>query len=323
MDKVSVIVPVYNVEPYLSHTITAVLEQTYQNLELLLVDDCSKDKSREIMETFEKKDSRVHCLFQPVNQGVSAARNRGLDAATGEWICFCDGDDWYEPDFLEKMLDCAQKEKADYVVCDYQVVADGKKPVKAGTTDPLATGCDPRFVIACGPLSSCTHMFQSTLFRKSGVRYPVECRQYEEIPVVPVLAAYATRIGVLQEALYNYYQRGNGSSASNMAVNYAENFRIAHDKMAQALGSGYEQELAYHAIYALHYGEILTLCKQGADSKTILSHIRDHERTYPDYWKNPYCKCMGRAKNLFLLAERMRFIFLLRAFAALHSRLVG
>ncbi len=323
MDKVSIIVPVYNVGQYLTRTITAVLDQTYQNWELILVNDCSKDDSSQIMKAFQEKDPRVRCFFQEVNQGVSAARNWGLEEATGEWICFCDGDDWYEPQFLEKMVDCARKEKADYVICDYQVVSDGKMPIKAGTTDGLCTGCDPRLVIACGSLSSCTHMFHRSLFEKSGIRYPIECRQYEEMPVVPVLAKYASKIGVQEDALYNYYQRGNGASASNMAVDYTKNFRIAHDKMAQALGSGYEKELEYHAIYALHYGEILTLCKQKADRKTILSHIHAHEETYPDYRENPYLKYAGRAKKMFLLAERMRLIFLLRAFAALHSRCVG
>ncbi len=323
MDKVSIIVPVYNVEPYLARTVQAVLEQTYGNWELLLVDDCSQDDSRQVMERLQKADPRIQCFYQERNGGVSAARNCGIEAASGEWICFCDGDDWYEPDFLKKMLQCAKEEDADYILCDYQVVSDGKKPMSAGSVDGLTTGCDPKLVIACGPLSSCTHLFHRALFEKSGVRYPVGCKQYEEMPVVPVLAKYASKIGVVHEALYNYYQRGNGTSASNVAERYVENFKAAHAQMVQALGEGYEEELVYHAIYALPYGEILTLCKQGADRKTILAHIGAYEKAYPRYWENPYLKYMGRAKRMFLWAERKRMVGPLRAFAALHSRCVG
>ncbi len=323
MDKVSIIVPVYNVAPYLARTVQAVLEQTYENWELLLVDDGSQDDSSRVMERLQKEDSRVQCFYQACNSGVSAARNRGIEEASGDWICFCDGDDWYEPDFLTKMLQCAKEEGADYILCDYQVVSDGKKPMCAGSVDGLTTGCDPKRVIACGPLSSCTHLFHRTLFEKSGVRYPVGCKQYEEMPVVPVLAKYASKIGVVHEALYNYYQRGNGTSASNMAERYVENFQAAYAQMAQALGAGYEEELVYHAIYALPYGEILTLCKQGAARKTILARICAYEKEYPGYWKNSYLKYMGRAKRLFLWAERKRMVWPLRAFAALHSRCVG
>lgn len=323
MDKVSIIVPVYNVAPYLTRTVQAILGQSYENWELLLVDDCSRDESRSVMERVEKEDARIRCFYQEQNGGVSAARNRGIDEASGDWICFCDGDDWYEPEFLEKMLQCAREEEADYIICDYQVVSDGKNPMRAGSVDELITGCDPKLVIACGPLSSCTHLFHRELFEKSGVRYPVGCKQYEEMPVVPVLAKYAKRVGVVQEALYNYYQRGNGTSASNVAERYAENFHVAYAQMAQALGEGYEEELVYHAIYALPYGEILTLCKQDADRKTILAHICAYEKEYPAYWENPYLKHMGRAKRMFLWAERKRLVLPLRAFAALHSRCVG
>ena len=104
MCKVSIIVPVYNVGRYLERTVHSLLNQTHRNVEVLLIDDGSKDDSRQVMEKLAAEDSRVVALVQPCNQGVSAARNRGLDEMTGEWVCFCDGDDWYEPAFVEKML---------------------------------------------------------------------------------------------------------------------------------------------------------------------------------------------------------------------------
>ena len=114
MEKVSIIVPVYKVEAYLQRCVESLVRQTYPHVEIILVDDGSPDRSGELCDVFAKEDSRIVVVHQE-NQGVSAARNRGLDAMTGDWVCFCDGDDWFELDFVEHMLKCAQEEIADYV----------------------------------------------------------------------------------------------------------------------------------------------------------------------------------------------------------------
>lgn len=106
--KISVIVPVYNAEKYLQRCIDSILNQTFPNFELLLIDDGSKDQSGEICDEYAKKDSRVK-VFHKENGGVSSARNVGIDNAVGEYICFCDSDDWVEKtwllSFFERMCD--------------------------------------------------------------------------------------------------------------------------------------------------------------------------------------------------------------------------
>lgn len=321
-EKVSVIVPVYKVEQYLARCVNSLLEQTYAMLEIILVDDGSPDNSGAICDDFAAQDERVR-VFHMENRGVSAARNTGLDAATGDWICFCDSDDWYDPHCVEKMLRCAHEEGADYVVCDYQIAAEGRGSLASGSVDGLFSGCENRLVIALGPTSSCTHMIRRTLFENANVRYPEGCRQSEELPVIPVLAKDAARIGVVKEPLYFYFQRGDGTSASNAAVQSEENFRTCWSIMREKLGEGYEPEAEYHAIYALLYGEVLNLCKRKASAKEIRQKVKDLKEEFPSYRSNPYLKQMGKAKELFLLFVELNWVIPLRLLAWVHGKIVN
>jgi len=110
MKMVSVIIPIYNTEEYLTDCIDSVLYQTHNIIEILLVDDGSIDKSLKICEAYASEDSRIAVIHKK-NGGVSSARNVGLIAAKGEFICFVDSDDYLEPFFLEKLLDCFNTEK--------------------------------------------------------------------------------------------------------------------------------------------------------------------------------------------------------------------
>lgn len=113
---ISIIVPVYNVEQYLHKTIDSVLAQSYTNWELLLIDDGSPDNSGAICDEYATKDKRIKA-FHKQNGGVSSARNVGLDNASGEWICFLDSDDWWEPCFLQNFIE------ADF--SDVQLIVQG------------------------------------------------------------------------------------------------------------------------------------------------------------------------------------------------------
>ena len=101
---ISVIVPVYNVEQYLDRCVCSILNQTYQNLEIILVDDGATDSSGRMCDEYAKRDERIKVVHKQ-NGGLSDARNAGLAAATGEYIGYVDSDDWIEPDMYEKMYE--------------------------------------------------------------------------------------------------------------------------------------------------------------------------------------------------------------------------
>lgn len=116
MPEISIIVPVYKVEPYLRKCIDSILAQTFRDFELILIDDGSPDNCGTICDEYAAKDSRVVVVHQE-NVGVSTARNAGLDIARGSYIGFADSDDWIEPEMYETMLRTAKESKADVVMC--------------------------------------------------------------------------------------------------------------------------------------------------------------------------------------------------------------
>lgn len=118
MEKISVIIPVYNVEKYLVKCIDSVINQTYTNLEIILVDDGSPDRCPQICDEYAKKDKRIRVIHK-ANGGLSDARNAGIDVADGEYICFLDGDDYIAPNMYEKLYTAIKKNNADMSICNF------------------------------------------------------------------------------------------------------------------------------------------------------------------------------------------------------------
>lgn len=133
-ELISVIVPVYNAEKYLDRCINSIIKQTYENIELILIDDGSTDQSYAICLGWEEKDCRVKVYHQK-NSGVSAARNRALLSVQGRYIAFVDADDYLEPNYCEKMGGIIQESNADVVFCEHhQIFEDGSNVISGGNS---------------------------------------------------------------------------------------------------------------------------------------------------------------------------------------------
>ena len=120
-DKISIIIPAYNIAEYLPRCLDSILAQTYENIELIVVNDGSKDNTEAVIKEYAQKDNRVR-LISKVNEGVTKARLTGVEVATGEWIGFVDGDDFIEKDMYEVLLSNAKRYNAEISHCGYQMV---------------------------------------------------------------------------------------------------------------------------------------------------------------------------------------------------------
>lgn len=135
---VSIIVPIYNVEQYISKCIESILAQTYRDFELILVDDGSTDMCGKICDEYAKQDSRVHVIHQE-NKGVSAARNAGISLAKGEYIMFVDSDDFITENMLEKMHDCIAESGSDIAICGINNFLDGAETEDKSQMNDIST----------------------------------------------------------------------------------------------------------------------------------------------------------------------------------------
>lgn len=130
MKKLSVIVPCYNAEKWIGETLESLRGQTYQNIEILVVDDGSSDSSLAIVQNFSERDARIRLIRQE-NAGVSAARNNGIENASGDYIAFCDADDWMESVAYEEMITLLEEENSDIVFCEFERFWPNGKTQKA------------------------------------------------------------------------------------------------------------------------------------------------------------------------------------------------
>lgn len=121
MAKISVIVPCYNVEKYLSECLGSLVGQTFSDIEIICVDDCSTDGTPDILKEFAKKDTRVKAIFNEKNQGVSESRNRAMQLVKSDYIMFCDSDDFYKPTMCEKMYEAIIKNDSDVAICSIEL----------------------------------------------------------------------------------------------------------------------------------------------------------------------------------------------------------
>lgn len=211
--KVTVIVPIYNVENYLKKCLDSILRQTYNNLEIILINDGSTDGSKNIAEEYQEKDQRV-ILLNKENGGLSDARNYGIERASGEYITFIDSDDEVTEDYVEYLINLTEKYKTDIAIASYRLKS-GNKIINYGkdyNTEKLTEyECLRRMLLDEGfTVTAWAKLYKTKLF--NDVRYPVG-KIYEDNGTTYKLIMKCNEIAYGSKDIYIYYKR-NGSITS-------------------------------------------------------------------------------------------------------------
>lgn len=242
--KVSVIVPVYNVEKYLRQCLDSIVNQTLDEIEIICVNDGSKDHSDEILNEYAEKDHRITVLTQE-NSGLSSARNLGMANATGKYISFIDSDDYIELDMLEKLYNKAEETSADITICDlWLYFHDTKK--KAYFRDQtlylylknkIFTLSEYPQLITC--IAAWDRIYLRSFLEDIKAQFPVGFL-YEDQPFTVYTMLHARRIAIVPDQLYYYRKNAGGSITDNESklaksrVDFLKTMAMALDAMPAA-----------------------------------------------------------------------------------------
>lgn len=223
MACVSVVIPVYNIEEHLAECLDSVLNQTLQDIEVICVDDGSTDASPGILRQYADADRRVRVVMQ-ANAGPGAARNNGMERAVGEYIIFLDSDDWFEPDFLEKMVDRIGETGADMVICRSVSfdTATGKELPSSWMLNTAELGDEFAAEDVAQRVFQITHgwpwdkLYRRSFVEREGFRFP-DLRNSQDMVFVFPSILRAEKIALVERALI-HHRFNRSSSVSNRRI---------------------------------------------------------------------------------------------------------
>ena len=275
--KVSVIIPVYQVEQYLERAVDSVLAQTLPDIEILLVDDGSEDASPAICDRYAREYPDRVTVIRQENQGLGMARNAGLDAARGAYIAFLDSDDTVEPEMYQELYDKAIEEDDDIVMCDVRIhyVEENRSTVVSAYTggefdlpDYIAHGNNITY--------SVNKLFRRTVWEENRYRKML----FEDIALIPALVTRYPRIGYVPKPFYNYYRRANtlSTTLSGDMTDILEAFRLFLDTSDRR----YRDEVVYCTAKQLYWNMTQSRVLFQAD---FIGLLKEYE---PDFRLNPY-----------------------------------
>lgn len=221
IEKISVIIPMYKVEEYLKKCIESILKQTYANLEIIFVDDGSPDKCGEICEEYKKKDSRIKVIHKE-NGGLSDARNKGIDVATGKYVTFIDSDDYIEENYIEFLYNLMKKYNADISIGSHKIIYNNRI-IDKSTYKEFSENSEKvleKILYDDGvDLSAWGKLYKIELFNE--IRFP-KGRLYEDSATTYKLIDLANVIAVSSRPIYNYVMRNNSISQGDFNLKKME-----------------------------------------------------------------------------------------------------
>ena len=285
---ISIIVPIYRVEKYISKCLDSILSQTYKNLEIILVNDGSDDDSISIAKYYAKKDNRI-VIIEEDNKGLSCARNNGINSSNGEYITFVDSDDYIEKDYIEKLYNGIKKYKVDIAIGGHNTIySNGKIKEKYSNNEYVIDSKEALEKLLY--VDDIDSFAWSKLYKKSlfdEIKFP-RCRLFEDIATTYKLIDSVDKVCVVSYPIYNYVIR-EGSITTDEFSNKKMDLIVSAIEMTHYLKNKYK-DLAKACDAYLMYAHLETIKllasskhKYKKEQKELVYYIRKH---YIDYIKD-------------------------------------
>ncbi len=290
MIKISIIVPIYNVELYLDKCLSSLVNQTLNDIEIIAVNDGSTDKSLEILNKFKKQYSDMIKVYNKKNGGLSDARNFGIEKATGKYLLFVDSDDWIELNTCEFLYNYSEKYNYDILIFNINMVYENKIVKSPKLRKGLISKEE---YIILQPSAACNKLYKNTIFSNNNIRFPVNL-WYEDIALIPSLCITTNKIGCINKYFYNYYQRSN-------SIMNQEKFNPKIKDIIKALEylnsffkeDDFLKEREYLSIFCYLRVFVQKNIKFKQASKVFNLFRCELKKNYPKWYKNQYFKLWG------------------------------
>ncbi len=268
---ISIIIPVYNIEKYLSRCIESVLDQTYQNLEAIFVNDGSTDNSLKILEEYQKKDKRIK-IINKENAGSGAARNDGIEQSKGEYLAFLDSDDWYEKDFLERLYKNLKENNSEIAMCNPKMVYNNKERNKNINTyqfESIDLNKTPEKILGIlGMPVVWNKLYKRELIIKNAIRFP-NYSFSEDVEFLYKTFLYVNKVSKVEGYLYNYYQREDSATKKIKKESIEQVYQVLRN-IENYINSRFPDKLEFFYQYEIQF--IYSI------SVTFLSKINDDKK---------------------------------------------
>ena len=300
MPKVSIIVPVYNVEKYITKSLESLVNQTLEDIEIIIVNDGTKDNSMKIVREFAIKNPKKIVCLEKQNGGLSDARNYGIPYAKGEYIAFLDSDDYVELDMYEKMYKLAKKENSDMVECDFYWEYPNKTKIDIGE---IYT--NQKEMLEKIRVVAWNKLIKREILEKSQIAFPVGYR-YEDTEFTYKLVPYLKKVSFLKKPCVHYIQR-EGSISNSQNERTKEIFDILEHVIQfyqeKGIYEQYKEEIEYTYTRYLLCSSLLRMVK--IQDKNIRKELLNQtwkklNSKFPEWKKNPILKRNKSVKGLYM-----------------------
>jgi len=298
MVKVSIIVPVYNTENYLKKCLDSLVNQTLENIEILIVNDGSTDNSQKIIDEYKELYSNKIKIFNKSNGGLSDARNFAIPHTTGEYIGFVDSDDYIELDMFEKMYALAKTKNLDLVECNFNWEYPNKIKIDYGI-DYL----EKKDFFLFGRVMVCNKLFKTSIIKDNNITFS-KSLNYEDIEFFYNLIPYINNYSLINNSFYHYIQRDN-SIINNQTKKTADIFIILNNIInfykSNNLFDIYKTELEYLYIRFLLGSSFLRIVKiknKNLRKELLNKSINELYSTFPNWKENKLLKIKSK-KNIY------------------------
>lgn len=245
--KVSIIVTVYNKEKYIGKCLESLLQQTLHNIEIIVIDDCSTDNSKKIIEEYSKKDNRITYIKHKNSLGPGGARNTGIKKARAKYIGFVDGDDWVDKEMFNDLYKNAIAGDWDIVICGFKRV-DGDGNIISEelykNKDDIKNGTKGQNLFSISTPSFCTKLCKKALYSNYNIKFPINV-YYEDLAISPMVYFYAKKIRYIKKSYYNYLWQKKDQKNSSISFTLSKKSLNDHFKVFEIIRKFFMENSAY------------------------------------------------------------------------------